>query len=141
MEKGENILESEVDDDQSSNQDELTNSEEVVDLRKTNMVGFRTEEEEVVSVFEIKDHDDDWPLSSSDDEDDFQILNQQDILDTFQSVTQGITIFLAAIAGISLVVGGIGVMNIMLVSVTERTREIGIRKSLGAKRKDILLRN
>ena len=75
----------------------------------------------------------------SDDEDDFQILNQQDILDTFQSVTQGITIFLAAIAGISLVVGGIGVMNIMLVSVTERTREIGIRKSLGAKRKDILL--
>jgi len=75
----------------------------------------------------------------SDDEDDFQILNQQDILDTFQSVTQGITIFLAAIAGISLVVGGIGVMNIMLVSVTERTREIGIRKSLGAKRRDILL--
>jgi putative ABC transport system permease protein len=58
----------------------------------------------------------------SDDEDDFQILNQQDILDTFQSVTQGITIFLAAIAGISLVVGG-----------------IGIRKSLGAKRRDILL--
>ena len=75
----------------------------------------------------------------SDDEDDFQILNQQDILETFQSVTQGITLFLAAIAGISLVVGGIGVMNIMLVSVTERTREIGIRKSLGAKRKDILL--
>ena len=75
----------------------------------------------------------------SGDEDDFQILNQQDILETFQSVTQGITLFLAAIAGISLVVGGIGVMNIMLVSVTERTREIGIRKSLGAKRKDILL--
>jgi putative ABC transport system permease protein len=75
----------------------------------------------------------------SSDEDDFQILNQQDILETFQSVTQGITLFLAAIAGISLVVGGIGVMNIMLVSVTERTREIGIRKSLGAKRKDILL--
>jgi putative ABC transport system permease protein len=75
----------------------------------------------------------------SDEDDDFQILNQQDILETFQTVTQGITLFLGAIAGISLLVGGIGVMNIMLVSVTERTREIGIRKSLGAKRKDILL--
>jgi putative ABC transport system permease protein len=75
----------------------------------------------------------------ADEDDDFQILNQQDILETFQTITQGITIFLGAIAGISLLVGGIGVMNIMLVSVTERTREIGIRKSLGAKRKDILL--
>lgn len=75
----------------------------------------------------------------SDEDDDFQILNQQDILETFQTVTQGITLFLGAVAGISLLVGGIGVMNIMLVSVTERTREIGIRKSLGAKRKDILL--
>jgi putative ABC transport system permease protein len=75
----------------------------------------------------------------ADEDDDFQILNQQDILETFQTITQGITIFLGAVAGISLLVGGIGVMNIMLVSVTERTREIGIRKSLGAKRKDILL--
>ena len=76
---------------------------------------------------------------ASDEEDDFEIINQQDVLDTFKTVTQGITIFLGAIAGISLLVGGIGVMNIMLVSVTERTREIGIRKSMGAKRKDILL--
>tara|TARA_B100000530_G_scaffold336445_2_gene291154 strand:- start:341 stop:1576 length:1236 start_codon:yes stop_codon:yes gene_type:complete len=76
---------------------------------------------------------------ASDEDDDFEIINQQEVLDTFKTVTQGITIFLGAIAGISLLVGGIGVMNIMLVSVTERTREIGIRKSLGAKRKDILL--
>ena len=72
-------------------------------------------------------------------EDDFTITSQQDTMEALQESTQVWVVFLGAIAGISLLVGGIGIMNIMLVSVTERTREIGIRKSVGAKRRDILL--
>jgi putative ABC transport system permease protein len=72
-------------------------------------------------------------------EDDFTVFTQQDFLQTFQAITGVLTIFLGGIAGISLLVGGIGIMNIMLVSVTERTREIGLRKALGARKKDILL--
>lgn len=71
-------------------------------------------------------------------EDDFTILSQSDLLETFDVITGTLTAFLGAIAGISLVVGGIGIMNIMLVSVTERTREIGIRKAVGALKRDIL---
>jgi len=70
--------------------------------------------------------------------DDFTIQNQADILASMQGVTQTLTMLLGGIAGISLLVGGIGIMNIMLVSVTERTREIGIRKAIGARSKDIL---
>lgn len=72
------------------------------------------------------------------DEDDFRILSNASILDTIGNVLGLLTVFLGAIAGISLVVGGIGIMNIMLVSVTERTREIGIRKAIGALKRDIL---
>jgi putative ABC transport system permease protein len=70
---------------------------------------------------------------------DFTTQSQQDILNTFGQITAILTAVLGAIAGISLVVGGIGIMNIMLVTVTERTREIGIRKAIGARRSDILL--
>ena len=72
------------------------------------------------------------------EDDDFTVQSQSDILSAATSVTGTLTVFLGAIAGISLVVGGIGVMNIMLVSVTERTREIGLRKAVGARRSDIL---
>jgi len=70
---------------------------------------------------------------------DFQILSQQDVLNSASQTTGVLTLMLGAIAGISLVVGGIGIMNIMLVTVTERTREIGIRKAIGARRRDILM--
>jgi putative ABC transport system permease protein len=74
-----------------------------------------------------------------DQPDDFRIRNQAEFLQTLDSTTSTFTALLAGIAGVSLLVGGIGIMNIMLVSVTERTREIGIRKALGATRKVILL--
>jgi len=73
------------------------------------------------------------------DDDDFSVISQKEILSIFGEITGVLTLFLGAIAGISLLVGGIGIMNIMLVSVTERTREIGIRKAVGAKRRDILM--
>jgi putative ABC transport system permease protein len=72
------------------------------------------------------------------DKDDFGVQTQQDILDVIGTITTGLTVMLAAIAGISLIVGGIGVMNIMLVSVAERTSEIGLRKAVGARKEDIL---
>ncbi|MEK7682141.1 MAG: FtsX-like permease family protein [Chloroflexota bacterium] len=72
-------------------------------------------------------------------DDDFTVTSQQDILATFAQITGVLTVFLGSVAGISLVVGGIGIMNIMLVSVTERIREIGIRKAVGARRRDILM--
>jgi len=73
------------------------------------------------------------------DPNDFRILAQEEIMKTVSTVLMNTTMVMAAVVGIALLVGGIGIMNIMLVSVTERTREIGIRKSIGARRRDVLL--
>jgi putative ABC transport system permease protein len=78
-------------------------------------------------------------LIYSTDKDDFTVLTQEDVSSVLGSLTAVLTAFLGLIAAVSLLVGGIGIMNIMLVSVTERTREIGLRKALGAKRRHILL--
>jgi len=72
-------------------------------------------------------------------DDDFTVSSQQETIETLEDTNNTFIVFLGAIAEISLLVGGIGIMNIMLVSVTERTREIGIRKAMGAKRRDVML--
>ena len=78
-------------------------------------------------------------LQATRDEESYTVSNQSEVLDTMDDVTNTMSLLLAGIAAISLLVGGIGIMNIMLVSVTERTREIGIRKAVGAKRRHIML--
>ena len=73
-----------------------------------------------------------------DDPNDFQVLKQDDLLDLYRSILGAVTAVIGGVVGVALIVGGIGIMNIMLVSVTERTREIGLRKAVGARRRDIL---
>ena len=91
------------------------------------------------AIYEIEDVLRQRHRLAADEEDDFTVISQEQIVGMLQQITGVFTIFLGAIAGISLLVAGIGIMNIMLVSVTERTREIGIRKAVGAKRRDILV--
>jgi putative ABC transport system permease protein len=94
--------------------------------------GVISAEEEITSILRQRHK---TPIG----EDDFTIFTQQSFLDIANQITNVFTIFLGGVAGISLLVGGIGIMNIMLVSVTERTREIGLRKAVGARKRDILL--
>jgi putative ABC transport system permease protein len=76
---------------------------------------------------------------AEDEDDDFAVVSLEQMLGIFETITLALTVFLGLIGGISLLVGSIGIMNIMLVTVTERTREIGLRKAIGAKRRDILM--
>src|SRR5436190_4363178 len=89
--------------------------------------------EQVTEILRARHH------TKKGDPNDFRILAQEEIMKTVSTVLMNTTMVMAAVVGIALLVGGIGIMNIMLVSVTERTREIGIRKSIGARRRDVLL--
>jgi putative ABC transport system permease protein len=108
--------------------DEYVNTISISAMSEADMVGIQ---EEVTSLL-LKRH-----KIINKQQADFSVLNQSDIVATATSVTGTFTVFLGAVAGISLLVGGIGIMNMMLTTVTERTREIGLRKAIGAKNKDI----
>jgi putative ABC transport system permease protein len=105
----------------------------MVNVQVVNQDRMEIAQQQITSLLRQRHH------LMSERENDFGIFNQKELSDTMGSITAVITLMLGAIAGMSLLVGGIGIMNIMLVSVTERTREIGIRVAVGAHRRDILL--
>ena len=102
---------------------------------ETISAGAITQTQEEISKIIIKQHH----LATEGEKDSFQIRNMADLRYTLEATTKTMSLLLGAIAAISLLVGGIGIMNIMLVSVTERTREIGLRKAIGATNKDIMV--
>ena len=107
-------------------------------LRNTKISSFYVSADSAAAVDQVKQTLDDFMMARLHDADAYNLISQTDVLDTLGTVTGTLSLLLGGIAGISLLVGGIGIMNIMLVSVTERTREIGIRKAIGAKRRMIL---
>ena len=115
-------------DDRRNEQGEI--SVDSINVQAASTEAIETAQDEVSAILRLRHR--------ITEEDDFTVSTQQDAIAAIESATQVIVIFLGSIAGISLLVGGIGIMNIMLVTVTERTREIGIRKAMGAKRRDVL---
>ncbi len=115
----------------------LTSAQRLSGDTSIKTIYVKAESKETVDV--AKAYMENYLLREFKDEDAYSVFDQSEVLDTVGSVTGMLTAMLGGIAGISLFVGGIGIMNIMLVSVTERTREIGIRKAIGAKYADILI--
>ncbi|WP_418791963.1 ABC transporter permease [Phosphitispora sp. TUW77] len=134
------LLEEKGSESMGSNDDKvlipLTTAERLLNSKGIRSVYVQAESPEVVDS--VVTQIDNILFRKTNDTDSYRVFNQAEMLSTVNEVTGTFTAMLGGIAAISLLVGGIGIMNIMLVSVTERTREIGIRKAIGAKRKDIL---